>query len=217
MNTNELIDDLARRLTPAAPLWPPNRRAAAWSLGAVLYLGVVVTAMALFTSRAGGAGAGFWASQIAAVVVGLLATRAAFVSVVPGLSTRSTLWAALAGFVWLGTLVGAAPPDFDWVNVFGASQEWICVGFIMVAGAPLIWILFAMLRRGAALSPWQTAALASLAAGVLANVGACMSLPHANSAITFAWHGSVVVALMLAAALSGRLLLPWRAGAPRPD
>jgi hypothetical protein len=215
MNTNELIENLAQGVKPVARLWRPGLRTVAWALGAALYLGVFVVVMSAMNAHAGGVGAGFWASQIAAVVVGLLASRAAFVSVVPGMSTRSIVWAVLAAIVWLGTLVAASPPDFDWATVLGASHEWACVGFIVIGGAPLMWVLAAMLRRGAPLNPATTAAFAALAVGALANVGACLSLPHANSAITFAWHGGVVLALMAVAALSGRLVFGWSADRSR--
>ncbi len=167
--------------------------------------------MSTVNARAGGAGAGFWVSQIAAVVMGVLASRAAFVSVVPGLPRRSLMWAVLAALVWLGTLVVASPRDFNWAMVLAASHEWVCVGFIVMGGAPLLWMLAVMLRRGAPLRPATTAAFAALAVGALANVGACLSLPHANSAITFAWHGGVVLVLVLIAALTGHLVFVWNA------
>lgn len=215
MNTNDLIEDLGRGLKPAVPLWPPGRRAAAWSLGAAVYLGLFVAGMSAVDAHGGGAGAGFWVSQIAAVVMGLLASRAAFASVVPGLPTRSRVWAALAAGVWLGTLVAASPRDFDWATVLAASHEWVCVGFIVLGGAPLMWALAVMLRRGAPLNPATTAAFAALAVGALANVGACLSLQHANSAITLAWHGGVVLALVAVAALTGHFVFAWSAARAR--
>jgi hypothetical protein len=151
-------------------------------------------------------------SQIAAVVMGLLASRAAFASVVPGLPKRSWVWAGLAALVWLGTLVAASPWDFDWPTVLAASHEWLCVGFIVIGGAPLMLVLAVLLRRGAPLTPGATAAFAALAVGALANVGACLSLPHANSAVTFAWHGGVVSALVFVAALTGHLVFKWSWG-----
>ncbi len=215
MNTNDLIEDLARGVKPITPLWRPGRRAAAWCFGATVYLGIVVLAMSAVNARAGGAGAAFWVSQIAAVAMGLLASRAAFVSVVPGMSKRSHAWAVLAALVWLGTLVAASPPDFDWGTVPAASHEWMCVGFIVMAGAPLMFVLAVMLRRGAPLRPATTAAFAALAVGALANVGACLSLSHANSAITLAWHGSAVIALAAFGAFAGRFMFVWNAGRSR--
>jgi hypothetical protein len=209
MSTNDLIENLARGVTPVAPLWRPGRRAVAWSLGAAFYLGILIIGMNAVTADTAGAGTGFWASQIAAVVMGVLASRAAFASVVPGLPKYSRVWAVLAALVWLGTLVAASPWDFAWATVLAASHEWLCVGFIVIGGAPLMLVLAVMLRRGAPLNPGVTAAFAALAVGALANVGACLSLPHANSAITFAWHGGVVVTLVSIAALTGHFVFGW--------
>lgn len=211
MNTNDLIENLGRGLEPIAPLWRPSTRAAAWSLGAAFYVGILVVGMSVGKSGTAGAGTGYWVSQIAAVVMGLLASRAAFASVVPGSSKRAWLWAVLAAVVWLGTLAFASPWDFDWATVLGATHEWLCVGFIVIGGVPLMWVLAVMLRRGAPLTPGATAAFAALAVAGLANVGACLSLPHANSAVTLAWHGGVVLALVLVAAFAGQLVFRWNA------
>ena len=209
MNTNDLIENLARGLEPVAPLRRPGMRAAMWLLGAVVYVGILVVGMNAVKGDAAGVGAGFWVSQIAAIVVGLLASRAAFASVVPGLPSHARAWAVLAALVWLGTLVAASPWNFDWATVMGANHEWVCVGFIVIGGTPLMVALTVMLRRGAPLSPAATAALAVLAAAVMANVGACLALPHANSAITVVWHGGVVLVLAAAAALTARLVFGW--------
>ena len=214
MNTNDLIENLARGLEPVALLWRPGKRAAMWLLGAVAYLGLLVVGMSAVKVDLADVGAGFWISQIAAIVVGLLASRAAFASVIPGLPSQARGWAALAALVWLGTLVAASPWQFDWTTVLGASHEWACVGFIVIGGTPLMLVLTVMLRRGAPLNPAVTAALAALAVGATANVGACLSLPHANSAITLVWHGGVVLILAAIAALTARLIFRWSA-APR--
>jgi len=121
----------------------------------------------------------------------------------------------VAAVLWLGTLVAASPRDFDWTTVLAASHEWVCVGFILVGGAPLMGVLAVMLRRGAPLNPATTAAFAALAVGALANVGACMSLQHANNAITFAWHGGIVLALVGVAALTGHFVFAWSAAPSR--
>lgn len=208
MNTEDLIKRMAQGLEPVAPLPSPGKRAAVWLLGAALYLGVLVVAMVLASGAAGAAGMAFWASQAVAIAAGVLASTAAFVSVVPGLANRLRWWAAAAFLVWLATLV-APPASVDWSTVAAAKHEWLCVGFIVIGGAPLAAALAWMLRRGAPLSPATTAALAALAVATLANVGACVSLPHANGAVTFAWHGSVVVALVGVAAWIGRRTFPW--------
>jgi hypothetical protein len=66
-----------------------------------------------------------------------------------------------------------------------------------------------MLRRGAPLNPATTAAFAALSVAALANVGACVSLPHANDAVTLAWHGGTIAVVTACAAASGRRLFSW--------
>jgi len=209
VNTDDLIETMAQGLEPVPPLWRPSTRAVVWFVGAALYLGALVVAMGLAGTNTASAGAPFWISQMAAIVAGILASGAAFASVVPGSAKGSRAWALFAALVWLGTLLMAVRGEGTWGAVPGASHEWICVGFIVIGGAPLMLALTLMLRRGAPLNPAVTAVLAALAVGTLANVGACVSLPHANSAVTFTWHGGVVLALVLLAALSGRRVFTW--------
>jgi hypothetical protein len=209
MNTNDLIDSLAKGLAPVTPLWRPGKRAAAWVFAAAVYIAALAVGVSMRAPNAASADAAFWLTQIVAAATGVLACRAACASVVPGASIRAGAWAVLAGGFWLLTLVTARSQDVDWSQVPAASHEWLCVGFIVIGGAPLMLALTWMLRRGAPLRPGMTAAFAALAVGALANIGACVSLPHANGAITLAWHGGVVLTLVALAALSGRLVFAW--------
>jgi hypothetical protein len=182
MNTDELLQNLARE-RPPPPLPTPGRRAGTWFVGAVLYVALLATGMAFVNGRPSGAGAIFWAAQMAAIVTSLLASAAAFASVVPGFKGRSRILAIAAAIAWLATLAVASIADADWSAVPAATHEWWCVVFIVAGGAPLLAVLALMLRRGAPLEPATTAGLAALSVAALANVGACLSLPHANTAI----------------------------------
>jgi hypothetical protein len=161
MNTDELIDSLATRLAPVSPLPHPALRAALWLTGAVLYVGILSLTMA----KAAGASVStpaLLASQIAALATCVLAAVAAFASVVPGYSSRIFAWPATAAIVWLGTLVLGAPQHDDAVTIIEARHEWICVGLIVLGGAPMLGALALMLRRGAPLHPASTAALGAI-------------------------------------------------------
>lgn len=210
METNDLIDQLAKDLEPVAPLWQPHRRAAVWCTGATLYVGILALAMAQGRAAENVVSVRFWLPQIAAVVASFLAARAAFTSVVPGYGTRVLAWLGLAALIWLGSLVVVAPWQAPLTTILGARHEWACVAVIVIGGAPLLFLLAAMLRRGAPLTPLTTAASAMLAVGTLANIAACLSLPHASNEVTFVWHGATVVALVALAALGARLVFTWR-------
>ena len=206
MNTNELIEHLAKNATPVLPLPRPGRRAAAWVLAAAVYVAVFTALM--LQPGADVSGARFWLPQLAAIATGICAAAAAFASVVPGYSKRAFVWPLIAVLVWAGVLL-AGSAGAEPASILGAQHEWLCVGLILVGGAPLLAVLTVMLRRGAPLNPALTAVFAALAVGALANVGACASQPHASDAVTLAWHGSAIAALVLACAWAARLVFSW--------
>ena len=214
-STQSLIDALARGLEPVPRLPSAGKRAAAWSVGAAMYVLLLVAMMAWFAGSTANWFKPFWVSQLIAVATSVLASAAAFASVIPGSPNRWRVWAALAAPVWLITLIGASPADVDWGAATAAPHEWVCIGLILIGGAPLMIVLARMLRRGAPLSPATTAGFAALAAASLMNVAACAALPHSVGAVTFVWHGSVVAAVTVLAALCGHLLFKWSAEGPR--
>jgi hypothetical protein len=214
MNTDELVSTLARDLEPVAPLRRPAARAGFWFLGAALYVALLALGMGFVSGDSQGGGSAYWAGQAAAIVASLLACAAAFASVVPGFKSRSPVLALAAAAMWFATLATASPGGADWSAVPRATHEWWCMGFIVAGGAPLLAALAWMLRRGAPLRPATTAGFAALSVATLANVGACISLPHANNAVTLAWHGGAIVLCTLLGAASGRLLFRWPL--PRP-
>jgi hypothetical protein len=210
MNTDDLVQKLAHDLEPAVPLRRPAARAGAWFAAAALYMAALAIGMGFVNGYPDGVDVTFWAVQATAIVTSLLASAAAFASVIPGLSSGTRALAVAAAALWLVTLAATSTADADWSAVSSATHEWWCVGFIIAGGAPLLVVLARMLRRGAPLNPATTAAFAALSVAALANVGACISLPHANNAITLAWHGGVIAAVTMSAAACGRLLFFWR-------
>jgi hypothetical protein len=210
MNTDDLVQKLAYDLEPAAPLRRPAARTGTWFAGAALYIAALAIGMGFVNGYPDGIGVTFWAVQVAAIVTSLFASAAAFSSVIPGMPSRSRFLAVAAAAAWLVMLAATSTVDADWSAVSSATHEWWCVGFIVAGGAPMLAVLAWMLRRGAPLNPATTAAFAGLSVAALANVGACISLPHANNAITLAWHGGVIAAAALASAACGRLVFVWR-------
>ena len=197
MNTNELIDRLAQELVPVKPLWRPAKRAAAWLLGAAIYVALLTLSMSAGGPSRGVAPPGVLVSQVAAIVTCFLASRAAFASVVPGHPKTVLVWPVLAAVFWLATLIGFAPWQSEPGAILAARHEWWCVGVILVGGAPLLASMVVMLRRGAALTPTMTGALAAIAVGALANIAACFWRPHPNDDVTLVWHGGAILALVL--------------------
>src|SRR6266850_4975959 len=91
MRTDDLIDRLGRDVTVVRPLPTPGMRTAAWMVWAVGFL-IVVAVMMLATSSSALVmpTSLFLVQQSAALITGIMAARAAFVSVIPG--TRNRAW-----------------------------------------------------------------------------------------------------------------------------
>jgi hypothetical protein len=210
MNTDQLIEHLAERAVPVRPLRRPVIRAAIWLCGAAIYFGLMAVSMTSAADVAANGAMRFVVPQLAAIATGMLAAVAACASVVPGYSRRVFIWPIAAASVWIGSLaIGSGGEWSQPAALLSAPREWVCVGIIVFGGTPLVFALWAMLRHGAPLDPAITAALAALAVGVLANVGACISHPHTSNGITLIWHGAAVFGIVALAAASGRFVLRW--------
>lgn len=211
LKTDKLIEQLATDLAPVRPLRPPVLRAAGWIAGAVLYLAVLTLLRPGFTFRLDGDAITFLLIQALGFIAGLLAAVAAFASVVPGLRSRATVLAPLCAVGWLAVMAVSAWSAAESPAILSAQHEWMCVAVILIGGAPLVAALWLMLRRGAPMSPIRTGFLVALAVGLLANFGACVSIPHAADLVTLVWHGSAMLALVFICIAGARLALRWNA------
>ena len=213
MKTDELIEQLARGVTPVTPVPQPWRRAAIWFVGTAVYIGVLATMM---TSSAELSANSVWRlllPQLAAIAVSAVAAAAAFASIVPGASSRVLLWPSIALSSWIGILVVGAVQEWGTTGAVGLPppREWLCVAMIGVGGTLPALVMARMLREGAPLTPRVTGALVALAAAGLANVGACISShPHTSSAVVLLWHGATVTALTAAGAWAGPQFFSWQ-------
>jgi hypothetical protein len=212
MKTDDFIERLAWGVEPVTPLQRPWLRAAMWLLGALVYMGAV-TLMMTSTGDVTANGTHWWflLPQVAAIAVSAAAAAAAFASVVPGASPRVLLRPAAAVVVWLGSLLVGSFQEWEAIGTVGLApqREWLCVAMIAMGGALPALGMGLMLRHGAPLTPRITTALAVLAAAGLANVGACVSHPHASSAVVLIWHGATVLSLVAVSSWAGRSVLSW--------
>jgi hypothetical protein len=212
MSTDKLIEQLAANVEPVVPLGSPGRRAAAFMLGATLYVALLTLAISRPGAASRGADPIALVPQLLALAASLLSVRAAFASTVPGYERSTIVWAALGVTAWFGALaVAAFSGSPDRVAVLEARHELWCVALILGGGAPLVAALAVMLRRGAPLRPVTTATLGALAIGSLANIAACFWTPHPDRVSAFFWHGAAILALVLACAGGARFVLSWRA------
>jgi hypothetical protein len=213
MTTDTLIERLARELQPVQPLPRPAARTAIWISGAVIYLALIAVPLTSGADVAANTAGGmrFFIPQLLAIVTGIVAAVAAFASVVPGYSRRACIAAAGAAAAWAASLAIAARGQWSQPLDPTLPSEWVCVALIIGSGVPLMVVIARMLRRGAPFHPPLTAALAALAVTSLANVGACITHPHTNNAVTFAWHGITLLVVVTVAVITSRRIL----GSPR--
>lgn len=214
MKTDDLIARLGRDATVVTPLPPPGMRTAVWLVWGVIYL-VVVAAMIFTAMSPGGVVVTplYLLQQGAALVTGITAARAAFVSVVPGAIRRARVLPAISGAVWVVSLLWGGVLDVQTSGTLGTTSQtdWPCVASMAIGGValgtPMIW----MLRRGAPLTPRATAFLGGLAALSFANIEACLTRPHTFAMTVLLWHGGTVAVGTALFAWMGRRWLRWPA------
>lgn len=215
MTTDTLIERLARDLQPVRPLPRPGVRTAMWLSAAAIYLTLIAVPLTSSADVAANTAGGmrFFIPQLLAIVTGIVAAVAAFASVVPGYSRRVWIAAAAAAAAWAASLAIGARGQWSQPLDPTLPSEWVCVALIVGSGAPLMLATAQMLRRGAPFNPPLTAALGALAVTSLANVSACITHPHTNNAVTFAWHGITLLVLVTVSVLMSRRIL----GSPGGD
>lgn len=212
-DTDSLIDVLAARAAPVAPLASPLRRTVLWVLFAVAIAGAIV---ALHGARPGWlqdlqspAAAIEW---IASIVTGVLAAYALFHISVPG---RSPSWAWLplpAALAWLGGIGLGCIGDLHRVGADAFAFElgsWECAGVITATSLPLGFVLLMMVRHAGVVRPAPAAMLAALSAAAFS--AASVSLYHEgeNALMTLLWHVGAVAVLSASSWVCGRSLFAW--------
>src|SRR6267378_4401999 len=108
MKTDELIDRLGRGVTVTRPLPPPGTRTIMWMVWAAMYLVVVTVMMFAVMSSAGVTPTPLYlVQQSAAILTGIMAARAALLSVIPGSNNRVWVLPAIGATVWTVSLLWA--------------------------------------------------------------------------------------------------------------
>jgi hypothetical protein len=213
MKTDELIERLGREATLVTPLPAPGVRTTMWLVWGVIYLVVVAAMISGVSMSPGGAVLTplYLLQQGAALVTGITAARAAFVSVVPGASNRVRLLPVISGAVWAVSLLWGGVLDVQTSGTLGITSQtdWPCVVSMTIGGVVLMVPMLMMLRRGAPLTPHTTVFLGGLAALSLANIEACLTRPHAFAMTVLLWHGVTVAIAAALFAWIGRRCLCW--------
>ena len=214
METDRLIQELARGSRSISRLAHPWTRTAIWLGLAVPYVALVVIAMspradlaAKFSDPA------YLLEQFAALATAIAAGFAAFGSTVPGFNRRYLFLPALPLGLWLASLSLGCLRTWLQYGPEGLSlqPDWLCFPAIVVVGSMPAIAMAVMLRRGAPLNPILTTALGGLAAAGLGDFGLRLFHPQDASVMVLIWQMSTVALLTLLAGMVGNLLMNWRA------
>lgn len=214
MDTNLLIDRLAADNAPVQCLRCPARRTTTWLALAVPYVMAVAWLLAKHSDFAGMASdQRLMIEQIAALATAVAAAFAAFAITVPGYDRRILLLPALPLLIWLGSLCVGSADEFvrDGIAGLWLRPEWVCVRWILAIGTVPAIVLVFMLRKGAPMAPYTTAALGGLAAASLAHFCMRAFQPEEVSVLMLVWHTGTLVAVSIAAGWLGRIFMSWRA------
>ncbi len=220
MKTPELIDALVADAMPVRRLRPPLVRVAAWLLlAAMLVILLAVTHGFRSDLSARLASPQFVIGTSAALLTGILAAVAAFLTSVPD---RSRLWLTLpapALAVWLSTIGYGCMTD--WVTMapdgdhMGEAAH--CLATLLLTSIPLAAAMLVMLRHAALIRPAPIVLCGGLAVGAITS--SALSLLHDLDATSMilAWNlGTAAVICALAAAF-GRKTLAWAAARMTPE
>lgn len=229
MQTNQLIELLAREAGPVRPLSAPFKRALAWLAVSLAYVALVVLIARSMTLpfrlppvdlSVALSDAGFMIEQAAAFATAVAAAIAAFALTVPGYSRRWALLPLPLLGLWLASLGWGCVQDWlrfgaagltmvpDWAPWYGPPL--VCLAGISVVGALPALAIVAMLRQGAPLWPPLTVALAALAAAALGAFGLRLFHSPELNLMVLVWQFGTVIALALAAGPCGRHVIYWR-------
>lgn len=219
METDELIGRLAGRSEPVRRLAAPWKRTVVWIALAAPYMVLIVVAMSPRADLiAKASDARFLVEMLAALATGVSAAVAAFASTIPGLNRKYLLLPALPMAVWLGSLGQGCVRDWMKFGPEGLSlqPDWFCFPAIVLVGAVPAVTMAIMLRRGAPLTPFATAALGGLAAAGLGNFGLRFFHAQDASLMVLVWQVGSVMVLSALAGSAGRYFLNWRSIARLP-
>ena len=218
-DTDRLIERLASRAQPVAPIASPLRRTAWWTLFAVALVAVASTtwgthehAMRTLSDP------GEAMEWLGSVLTGLCAAYAAFQISVPG---RSGSWAWLPILplaLWLGGIGVGCVEDYASLGLaaFGfQSHSGECARAILLMSLPLGLAMALMVRHAGVVRPGPTLMLAALSAAALSSAGVSLFHNGETSLMSLLWHGGVVATLALLSLASGEKLFAWLGYAPK--
>lgn len=218
ITTPDLIDSLARGVTPVRRLRPPLVRALGWLLLAAVILGLLAISQGIrpdLSQRL--QQTQFVISLVGALLTGASAAIAAFMLSLPD---RSRLWLALpapALCAWLATIGYQCLTN--WVtldpNGMRLGETARCFATLVLTSLPLSLALLVMLRYAAPLRPTAATLEGSLAVAAITATALSLFHPLDATVMILIWNLGVAALMVGMGTLCGRRMFSWVA--PRPS
>ncbi len=210
MQTEDMITNLARGLTPVRRLPSPATLTLIWLGIAVLVVAAAVAVIGPRHDLAARMAVGLDQRQIlTAALTGVLAAFAAFQLSFPDRDRRWALLPLPALALWLGNLGWGCLQDFAAHGPDGIrlTTSFPCLAFILGFGLPLSLAMAWLARHAAPIRPGPVALLGGLAAACITNIGLTLTHHLEAAAMVLAWHGMAIAVTTGLATLLGPKLM----------
>ncbi len=213
MDTNDLIQTLiaegARKPMPGVP-----RQLAAWMLGTLTWLSLIVWHSGLRPDFAGKIAEPFYVPELILLGgAGLSMALAALALARPDGARMLRAPFLPLGFLatWsVAAMLGMAPMGHAAMAQIMDTRQFDCVACIAALGVPPGLAMLLMVRGGATVHSWRAGFMAACAAATFAYL--CMRLiePNDHPAHLLVWHAGPVLVLSLMGAILGKFVLRWK-------
>jgi hypothetical protein len=212
ISTPDLIDALAKDLTPVRRLRSPLTRAACWLLLAALILALLAISQGIRPDLAQRLQDPTFAARVAgALLTGILAAIAAFMLSLPD---RSRLWLLLptpALVLWLSTIGYQCLTN--WVSFepngmrFGETAR--CFATLVLTSLPLSLAMLVMLRYAAPLRPMGVSLIGSLAVSAITATALALFHDLDATVMILMWNLGMAAMFVGFAGAFGRKMFSW--------
>jgi hypothetical protein len=202
-NHDALIEQLASQAHPVkrtAPAWPRAAGLMLLALPSGLLASLLMDRGTADWSHPGALWAGLW--MLVSFCLGALAIKTAFALSIAGHRITHWRWLIALSVAWLlvGLIDATLSPDP--VGQLGDGQY--CYTFMLLAGAPMVVLVVAALRRTRALHPARSLAIAGVGVAAMTQILLGFCHPVAGELVDLMMHLAAAITLVAVTMLGGR-------------